>query len=66
MCGYTDYSDPRLQSPDEGDEPQGAFECWMSCTHANACASLFKRFTGKTIVDVWAMGCEDCEEWEEL
>lgn len=67
--GYANYQDSRLQPPDEGDEPQGAFECWMRCKHGDACAALFARVTHDEMADadVWAskMGCEDCDEWED-
>lgn len=69
MCGYTDYSDPRLQPSDVGDDEMTPIECWQECVHGTACVALLVRLNGGGMIGlsraVRTMGCAECDQWEE-
>lgn len=69
--GYTDYSDPRLVPPDEGEE---GHDCFLTCVHAKACRWQLARVYGidtetamrgeSTRIEN-ALEQEICPNWEE-
>lgn len=67
--GYVNYSDSRLQPPDEGDEQMGAAECWVRCVHGDACQAAVRRLSGNPysgLETAEALRCDECDEWEEM
>lgn len=67
--GYSSYQDPRLQPPEEYDDPVAEFD---RCTHRFACMRLYRTFVDDAKYAGWLdemcrrMCCgEDCDEFEE-
>ena len=68
MCGYSDYSDHRLQPPEDDGDEMTPVKCWELCMHGDACRNALCRiddryYGGDEVATV--MGCAECERWEE-